>query len=669
MAAYGKLNRCIFIASGTSASAFVVDSARPGYYVPNDCMNPPVVDAAPYNYVAFSDDNSVHQEGLGLWDDGTATLTVLTISASSSGGSAVTFATPPNVMMGNSDADATACAPLPVTVTTVPPNLFSKKIAVYSQQGAQSGPNFYTVSGPWVGDTALEEFDFSNVTLTEMTCNIAGVTETLAFSGLASLTDASMPDLEIIFRSLQATSMNQLTTFDFPSLRYIGESLSLGDMDSSLPVQTELSFPTLVEAGTLNIGNGSTLEALDFPAFKYGNINISGMTNAAFTDVEFPEWLVGNFNIASCPNVTTVSIPAWTGPGEVTLSGGGMDALTLVECGGDSAASLLDASSMGALVTLDLSTATRFGNFYIEDNAVLTSLVADNITTLGDAGGNPSTIATCPLLTTVAFPALTAIDTSGGSYLTLNGLAALTSLDLSALVDGGINIGDGNPGTIPLLTTLSLSAFVGDANSFAVVGGLDLLGTADFSVMTAGKLGFSTCPSLTSIDLGGLGNSPDFRIEMTSCDVLTTLDLSTATAIKKINVDTCPLLTSIDLSSLVNLQLGVAIYDLAVLPSFTLPDIEIIGADFEIIGSCPLLVTVSLGSGLLSAGNFAVRTALDEASVDGILVSLAALDGTGGTTSYDNFTVDLTGGNAPPSATGLAAKAVLELRGNTVLVN
>ncbi|CAB4127862.1 hypothetical protein UFOVP98_66, partial [uncultured Caudovirales phage] len=53
--------------------------------------------------------------------------------------------------------------------------------------------------------------------------------------------------------------------------------------------------------------------------------------------------------------------------------------------------------------------------------------------------------------------------------------------------------------------------------------------------------------------------------------------------------------------------------------------------------------------------------------VDGVLASLAALDGTGGTTSYDNMTIDLSGGtNAAPDSAGLASIAILTGRGNTV---
>lgn len=62
-------------------------------------------------------------------------------------------------------------------------------------------------------------------------------------------------------------------------------------------------------------------------------------------------------------------------------------------------------------------------------------------------------------------------------------------------------------------------------------------------------------------------------------------------------------------------------------------------------------------------------TAFDQASVDGILVSMAALDGSNGTTSFDNGTIDLSGANAVPGPDGAAAINTLQDRGNTVTVN
>jgi hypothetical protein len=61
---------------------------------------------------------------------------------------------------------------------------------------------------------------------------------------------------------------------------------------------------------------------------------------------------------------------------------------------------------------------------------------------------------------------------------------------------------------------------------------------------------------------------------------------------------------------------------------------------------------------------------LDAASVNGILVSLAALDGTNGTTAYSSKTILLNGGtSATPSGAGITAKATLVARGCVVTTN
>lgn len=84
------------------------------------------------------------------------------------------------------------------------------------------------------------------------------------------------------------------------------------------------------------------------------------------------------------------------------------------------------------------------------------------------------------------------------------------------------------------------------------------------------------------------------------------------------------------------------------------------------------LQNFSFNAGLLKVGGNVTMTGmkLTQSAVDGILVSLAALDGTGGTTSYNSFTVNLSGGtSSTPSATGLTAKATLVGRGCTVTTN
>lgn len=106
------------------------------------------------------------------------------------------------------------------------------------------------------------------------------------------------------------------------------------------------------------------------------------------------------------------------------------------------------------------------------------------------------------------------------------------------------------------------------------------------------------------------------------------------------------------------------------LTTMSLP--AIVSNGFGITLTMASLQNFSFGSTLKSlAGNLTIAgAALTQASVNGILVSLAALDGTGGTTLFENLTVDLSGGtSATPSGAGLTAKTALEGRGCTITVN
>jgi hypothetical protein len=101
-----QLNECFWRASSAISAGddLVVGSAITGYYKPNDCVNPAVVDGAPYRYRAESDDLSQVQSGVAPYDVATSTLQLSDGSAvihqSSNGGSAVTFSAAPKVMMG-----------------------------------------------------------------------------------------------------------------------------------------------------------------------------------------------------------------------------------------------------------------------------------------------------------------------------------------------------------------------------------------------------------------------------------------------------------------------------------------------------------------------------------------------------------------------------------------
>lgn len=109
------------------------------------------------------------------------------------------------------------------------------------------------------------------------------------------------------------------------------------------------------------------------------------------------------------------------------------------------------------------------------------------------------------------------------------------------------------------------------------------------------------------------------------------------------------------------------------LTSISLPSVEWIAA-ITMPTLSPALTSFTLNPGLKAfgstSGNFVTSSnSLNQASVDSILVILASLDGTNGTSIFQARIVTITGGAATPSAIGLAAKAVLTARACTVTTN
>ena len=134
----------------------------------------------------------------------------------------------------------------------------------------------------------------------------------------------------------------------------------------------------------------------------------------------------------------------------------------------------------------------------------------------------------------------------------------------------------------------------------------------------------------------------------------------------------------------------------SVMISYSFPKLKLIEGSFNISGTKSSLTSISFGaleamtstvftmpttSTSLTSFSFAntlkifnsnfvtTSNSLNQASVDNILITLAALDGTNGTIAYSSRTVTITGGAATPSAAGLAAKAILVGRGCTVTNN
>ncbi len=264
---------------------------------------------------------------------------------------------------------------------------------------------------------------------------------------------------------------------------------------------------------------------------------------------------------------------------------------------------------------------------------------------------------TFPLVTSMSFPRMVSFNGIAGV------MSGLTSLSLPLV--------EGCGGTFSLvanaLTSLSFPALTNwGASPFAPT--MNALTTLSFPVMVAYGAAFSqTLPALTTLTLTNLVIIAGAFAAIFA--TLTTLSLPALTTLGATWSTTMALVTTATFTSLQTV-VGAVTASFAALTTLSFPAIVSFGA--AVTFTAANMVTFSLGSTLKSVGGNWTMTGmkLNQASVDGILVSLAALDGTGGTTAYSSKTINLSGGtSSAPSATGLAAKAVLQARSCTVTTN
>ena len=264
-------------------------------------------------------------------------------------------------------------------------------------------------------------------------------------------------------------------------------------------------------------------------------------------------------------------------------------------------------ATMASLTTLSTPLLAYLGGSYQPNNMAALTTLSVPLLAYVNSFFQPNTMAA---LTTLSAPVLAYV---GLSYIP-NNMASLTTLSapLLAYVNNSYN-----PGTMASLTTLSIPAL-------AYVG-------SSFGPNTMAALVTVSAPALTSVGVNLA------RTAFTSGNI--------------------------------------TLYNMGALTTLTFPVIEVIGstagASINIIQNTAALSTFTLGSTLRQVNSNVIMTscALLVASVDGLLVRLAALDGTGLTTAYSSKTVTITGTSATPSATGLSAKATLVARGCTVTHN
>ena len=309
-------------------------------------------------------------------------------------------------------------------------------------------------------------------------------------------------------------------------------------------------------------------------------------------------------------------------------------------------------SAMASLTTLSNPLLSYVGSSYQPNT--MASLTTLSTPLLAYVGGNygPNTMDS---ITTLSTPLLTFV---GGAYIP-NFMASLTTLSAPLLAYAYSY----QPNNMASLTTLSapLLAYVGFNYGPNAMASLTTLSTPLLTFVgnlyqpnTMASLTTLSAPLLTFV--GG-----DFQPR-----ILASLATINFPALKSIGVD---LARTFFGNGRIYLQ------SMAALTSVTFPAIEVIGSaqsiSVSIINGTAALSTFTLGSTLRRVEGNVIMTscALTQASVDGLLVRLAALNGTGVTTAYSSKTVTITGTSAAPSSTGLAAKATLVARGCTVTHN
>lgn len=458
----------------------------------------------------------------------------------------------------------------------------------------------------------------------------------------STTTSITFPDL--VYSSSMTFGTAALTTVDCPVLR------TAGTITLSGAALTSAAFPALVSGSV--VASGASLTAVSFPAFTTGTVTLSG---SALATASFPVWASGASVTVSSSSLTTASFPALaTLSSGVTLSGSALTTVSVPALTSISNGLIVSGSSLTNPAFPVLSTV---GSRVVLSGAALTTPSFPALTSINGLVGNfyGDLTLSGASLTSPSFPVLTSlVGASGiGSTLTLSG-AALANPSFPALtsVSGGIVRTAGALSTLsfPVLTTVGATSQGGitltgsglSSVSFpalhTVYGGISCLATGAITTLAF--------PALTSITVPG----GDTWMEV-STPSITTLDLPVLTHLYGAPIGFFYLagsgITTISFPSLVSVETGL-LFDPCSLTSITLPTtLNSVGGD---VGVAP--------------GVF-----LTQASVDNILVRLAALDGTSGTTTYDNKTVTLAYDCAAPSATGLAAKATLQARGNTVYTN
>jgi len=310
--------------------------------------------------------------------------------------------------------------------------------------------------------------------------------------------------------------------------------------------------------------------------------------------------------------------------------------------------------------------ATRMINFNSAANIVQNSVFGiskgtyagqqfklDEVTVPVTVGTTPLTFSAYAVGGTYAFEALT--FTTSNTLITPPRVTITTPIPQQ--IDGQLIGGYG--------VWLEQLSFVGtapiDLELTNLVGVTRINNTPAMSALGSGVLSF---PALKSVYDNGFfaANATITSLLMPLLEIISGASTTTLTYAA---------VTTLNFASLRSIQ-ATTLSGNTLLTNFALPVIEYIYGTLTSTSGNAALTNFTLGTSLkyFNANINFTSCALNQASVDGVLAALVALDGTGGKNLYGTSRiVTITGTSSTPSATGLLDKATLVGRGVTVTTN
>jgi hypothetical protein len=494
--------------------------------------------------------------------------------------------------------------------------------------------------------------------------NLVTCYESLTLSSAASstFTTLNFPNLIRIFSNFTLTySSNPMSTIDFPNLTNVNGSFDLTGTSSSV---TTCSFANLLTIGSnLTITQPGNFTSLSLPSLTYIGGNAS-ITSSVINSLSLPNLatVLGTFTLnttsstaisLSLPSLTTLYGLSITSSllASISLS----SSLTTIYNGGISISSLNASSTISSINFSNITNNHGFITLALPTS--VTSIVFTNLVTLGTLinSGNSLTISTAPNVTSVNFTNLETI--SGNASFT--SFPLLTSFSLPALkyVNGNLTLSGFSVCTslsLPLLETMmgTLTIGTGFGNSASFINALSLPSL----ILTWGLIVQGiTLSSFSATSLTTINGVLTFGALNTTGNSITTLSLPALTTVtSSLTISVPSTITSISFPNLRN----IAIWSTS---------------SGAITVTAPGATTFSLGSLLEIGGTGTIifTAPFDQTTTSALLINIAALDGTNGTTTFSSRTITIATSGAFQSLTtdGTTARTTLIARGCTVNVS